>query len=69
MIDPNLYLQDEELTTKECAAAAKVNRRTIVTWIRRGILPATRRPGERGHYRILWKDLYEALYQPAVPKD
>ena len=69
MIDPNLYPQDEELTTKQCAAAAKVNRRTIVTWIGKGIIPATRRPGKRGHYRILWQDLHAALHMPAVPKE
>ncbi len=67
VIDINLYSQDQELTTKECAAAAKVNRRTIVTWIRNGVLPATRRPGKRGHYRVLWRDLHRALYLPAIP--
>lgn len=66
VIDPNLYPQDEELTTLQCAAAANVNRRTIVTWINTGWLKATRRPGKRGHYRVLWRDLYEVLYLPAV---
>lgn len=68
MIDPNLYPQDEELTTLQCAVAANVNRRTIVTWIRTGWLPATRRAGKRGHYRVLWRDLYKVLYLPALPK-
>lgn len=66
MIDPDLYPHDEELTTLQCAAAAKVNRRTIVTWIRRGILPATRRPGSRGHYRVQWQHLYRALHRPVA---
>lgn len=68
MIDQNLYPEDQELTTTQCAAAANVHRRTIVTWIRSGILPATRRPGKRGHYRVLWGDLYKSLYLPAVPR-
>lgn len=67
MIDPNLYPGDQELTTTECAEAAKVNRRTIVTWIGKGILPATRRPGKRGHYRVQWRHLYRALHLPAIP--
>lgn len=68
MIDPNLYPQDEELTTRDAAAAAKKDRRTIVAWIHRGILPAMRNPGARGHYRVLWADLYKVLHTPAVPK-
>lgn len=68
MIDPNLYPQDEELTTLQCAEAAKVNRRTIVTWIRTGWLPATRRAGKRGHYRVLWRDLHKVLYLPVSTK-
>jgi hypothetical protein len=67
VIDPNLYPHDEELTTMQCAAAANVNRRTIVTWIGKGILPATRRPGKRGHYRVQWQHLYRALHLPAIP--
>jgi hypothetical protein len=69
MIDPNLYPQDEELNTQQCAAAAKKDRRTIVAWIHRGILPAMRNPGARGHYRVLWGDLYKVLHTPAVPRD
>lgn len=68
MIDKNLYPQDEELTTTAAAAAAKLNRRTIVAWIHKGNLPATKRPGEKGHYRILWSELYKVLTRPAVPK-
>lgn len=67
VIDKNLYPDDQELTTKIAAQAAKVNRRTIVAWIHRGDLPAIRRPGKRGHYRVLWADLYAVLHKPAVP--
>lgn len=68
MIDPNKYDQDQELTTRQAATEAKIDRRTIVAWIHRGELAATQRPGKRGHYRIRWGDLYQALHKPAVPK-
>jgi hypothetical protein len=69
VVDKNLYSDDQELTTLECAAVAELNRRTIVAWIQRGDLPATQRPGKRGHYRVLWHDLYAALNRRVVPKD
>ena len=69
VIDKDLYDQDQELTTREAAAVAKLNRRTIVAWINRGFLPATKRPGLKGHYRVLWKDLHQVLHAPAVPKN
>lgn len=69
MIDVNKYPADEELTTKQAAAEAQMDRRTIVAWIHRGDLPATRRPGKRGHYRIQWQHLYAALHTPAVPRE
>lgn len=69
MIDPNLYVRDEEITTKQAAAAAKIDRRTVVAWIHRGDLVATRRPGKRGHYRVLWGDFYDALHRPAVRRE
>jgi len=69
MIDPNLYDQDEELDTRQAAAVAKKDRRTIVAWIHKGVLPALKNPGARGHYRVVWRDLYQVLHIPAVPKD
>lgn len=68
MIDKDLYSWFEEINTRQAAAAAKVDRRTVVAWITRGNLKAMRNPGKRGHYRILWGDLYELLHTPAVPK-
>lgn len=68
MIDRNKYPEDQELTTKEAAVEAGIDRRTVVAWIHRGDLAATRRPGKRGHYRVLWADLYAALHRPAIPK-
>lgn len=66
---PDLYQLEEELTTNQCAKAINMNRRTVVAWIHAGDLPATRLPGKRGHYRILWKDLLAALRQPAIRKE
>lgn len=67
MIDRNQYPEDEQITTKQAATAIGYNRRTIVTWIREGLLPATRRPGKRGHYRVIWRDVYDLINRPAVP--
>lgn len=69
MIDRNLYPEFHELTTKQAAEVAQIDRRTIVAWIHRGDLSATRRPGKRGHYRVLWCDLYAALHKPAIVAD
>ena len=69
MIDRSKYDETHELTTLEAASEAKINRRTIVAWIRRGDLKATQRPGKRGHYRIMWRDLYAALHKPVVPEE
>lgn len=53
------------MTTLECAAYARVDRRTIVAWIQRGWLPASRLPGTRGSYQILFKDLKKLIDKPA----
>lgn len=65
IIREDAYPRDEILTTKQCAQAAGIDRRTVVEWIRKGVLPATRRPGARGHYRITWADLWDVLHTPA----
>lgn len=67
MIDKDLYPQDETVTTKQCAAAAGINRRTVVAWIKAGILPATRPAGIRSHYRILWGEFWRVLHTPVRP--
>lgn len=64
-MERDLYPPGQELTTKQAAEATGYNRRTIVAWVKKKILPATRRPGKRGHYRIVWQDLYEVLHTPA----
>lgn len=69
MISEDLYPRHETLTTKQCADASGINRRTVVEWIRTGVLPATRRPGKRGHYRIVWGDFFDVLHTPAAVID
>jgi excisionase family DNA binding protein len=69
MIDPGLYAPEEKLTTQQAADGVGMHRRTLVTWIQKGILPATRRPGKRGHYRIKWQDLLNVLDTPAAVKE
>lgn len=49
------------LTTSEAGVIARVNRRTILTWIHRKILPATQLPGINGEWRIEEKDLLELV--------
>lgn len=63
------YENDDHLSTNECAGIARVNRRTVVSWIKEGKLPATRLPGRRGHYRIRWEDFHRILNNPALQKD
>lgn len=58
-----------QLTTKECGTIAGRHPRTIVTWIRTGLLPARQMPGIRGQYRILFKDLRAVLEKIYVPQE
>lgn len=60
------YQPNLTLNTKECAHLAGKDRRTIVAWIRGGHLPATRLPGKRGHYQVVWQDLKKVLSKPAL---
>ncbi len=52
-------------TVGETALAAKVEPSTIVTWIRRGLLPAVRTPG--GQYRVHPDDLSLAFGPVRLP--
>lgn len=60
------YDPEDQLSTNECAALARVNRRTVVTWIRSGQLKASRLPGRRGHYRIRYGDFRHLITKPAT---
>lgn len=61
------YDDSQQLTSSQCADIAGVHRRTIVTWIRGGKLPARKFPGERGQYRVLFRDLKGVLEREYVP--
>lgn len=60
------YDPEDQLSTTECAGLAKVNRRTVVTWIRSGQLRASRLPGRRGHYRVKYADFSNLIGKPAT---
>lgn len=59
---------NQQLDTLEAGSIANRHRRTIVSWIKRGHLPARQLPGARGQYRIIWKDLKELLEHKYVPR-
>lgn len=59
---------DQQLDTLEAGVIAGRHRRTIVSWIKLGHLKARQLPGERGQYRILWKDLKQLLERRYVPR-
>lgn len=60
------YDADTEIGTSTAALIADVNRRTILNWCRQGYLPSTQRPGPRGQYLIVIKDLIDVLTKPGV---
>lgn len=57
------YSDDDILTTAQAGAVVKFHRRTILAWISSGRLKAMRpkTSNDRGHYRIRYGDLMEAL--------
>ncbi len=68
VIDRGKYDDDDILTTSQCAEEGKINRRTVLAWIHRGELPATRPVGPRARYRIRWLDFWNAMHQPPARK-
>lgn len=57
-----------QMSTAEAGVIAQRHARTVVTWIRTGKLAAFRLPGDKGQYRILWKDLKALLERQYVPR-
>ena len=57
------YDPQDMINTKQAAALAKVHPRTIVAWVKRGWLPAMKRPGSRGRYLIRAGDLQDVAYR------
>lgn len=56
------------LCTSDAAVIASKHQRTIVSWIRKGWLPAMRLPGGRGPYLIERRDLEELLVRLYTPQ-
>lgn len=62
------YPATQQLSTTECGSIAKRHPRTIVSWIRKGHLPAYQLPGQRGEYRVKFGDLKQLLENKYVPE-
>lgn len=58
---------NKPLSTREAAGIAGKHQRTIVTWIRKGELPAMKLEGKRGPYLIDKRDLEEYLAKRYTP--
>lgn len=63
------YEPDDLLGCREAGLIARVDARTIATWIRRGWLPAQKRPGTRGRYQIRYQDLVDVVHRPYIPAE
>jgi excisionase family DNA binding protein len=59
---------DGLLTTRQAAEKANKHPRTIVAWIRRGLLPAKKLPGNRGQYLISPEALDSLLHKLYTPE-
>jgi hypothetical protein len=56
------------LNTNQAAVIAGKHQRTIVAWIRAGLLPAQKFPGGRGPYIIDKADLEKLIKEKSTPK-
>lgn len=59
---------DDQVTARVAGLLVNQDRRTIIAWIQRGWLPATKRPGERGRYMIRYGDLMAVANRPYHPE-
>lgn len=55
------------ITTRQAAVAAGKHQRTIISWIHKGLLCASKLPGGRGQYLIDPKDLDALLLHLSTP--
>lgn len=67
-------MTEDPMGTRQAGKIAGRHQRTIVDWIRKGLLPAKKLPGKRGPYVIMEADLRQTmkdLYtpQPYTPGD
>ena len=61
-------MEEAPLGTREAAEMAQRHKRTVVNWIRAGLLPAEKMPGRRGSYVIKRSDLEKFLKQRYTPQ-
>lgn len=61
-------MSEQPLSTKEAGVIAGKHKRTIVAWIRKGLLPAMKLPGKRGPYLINREDLERTVATLTTPK-
>jgi len=61
-------MSEMPLSTRRAAEIAGKHQRTIVAWIRKGLLPAEKFEGPRGPYLIKEEDLLALLKRRYTPK-
>lgn len=61
-------MSEAPLGTREAGLIADKSARTIVAWIRKGLLPAQKMPGGRGPYLINRSDLEQTIATLTTPK-
>jgi predicted site-specific integrase-resolvase len=61
-------MQQTPLNTTEAGKIAGRNKRTIVSWIHKGLLKAMKFPGGRGPYLIMEVDLRQTMKELYTPK-
>jgi len=60
-------VEDRIFTTGEIARMCKVNLRTVVSWIKQGLLKSYKLPGARGDNRIEYRILIAFLKEHSIP--
>jgi len=61
-------MSEQPLGTREAGRIAGRHQRTVVAWIRKGLLPAMKMEGERGPYLIMRADLDALLLKLYTPR-
>lgn len=61
-------MSEQPLSTRQAAQIAGKHQRTIVSWIRKGWLPALKFAGKRGPYLIQRADLDALVEKLSTPK-
>jgi excisionase family DNA binding protein len=61
-------MSENVIGTTEAAIIAGRHKRTVVAWIRKGMLPAKKLPGKRGQYLIEPEDLESFLKDYYTPR-